>query len=125
MRSHGPKKRTFEESLDEEMQPDLPLLPPNRPSDLWNTTFNIQSLIGRDPTQFSDNTKEIFQKTIVDTAVNLHKAHLTTVEHAKLQEKVKRETTRKKASWRSIPIGGAAANIGDLRERMKIRDETE
>ncbi|RKF80036.1 hypothetical protein GcM1_197028 [Golovinomyces cichoracearum] len=62
---------------------------------------------------------------MADTAVNLHKAHLTTVEHATLQEKVKRETTRKKASRRSIHKGGAAANTGDLRERIKIRDETE
>ncbi|RKF84065.1 hypothetical protein GcM1_146008, partial [Golovinomyces cichoracearum] len=78
MRSYARKKRTLEESLDEEMQPDLPLLPPNRPSDLRNTTVNIQSFIGRDTAQFSNNPKEIFQKTMVDTAVNLHKAHLTT-----------------------------------------------
>ncbi|RKF83576.1 hypothetical protein GcM1_157002 [Golovinomyces cichoracearum] len=124
IRSYGRKKRTLEESLDEETQPDLPLLPPNRPSDLWNTV-NIQSFNGRDLTQFSDNAKEISKKKMVVTAVNLHKAHLTTVEHATLQEKVKRETTRKKASRRSIHKGGAAANIGVIRERMKIRDETE
>ncbi|RKF80784.1 putative multidrug resistance protein fnx1, partial [Golovinomyces cichoracearum] len=34
LRSSGRKKRTLEESLDKEIQPDLPLLPPNRPSDL-------------------------------------------------------------------------------------------
>ncbi|RKF72350.1 hypothetical protein GcM1_248090 [Golovinomyces cichoracearum] len=98
MRSYGRKKRTLEESLDKEMQPDLPLMPPNRPSDLWNITVNIQSPIGLDPTRLSDSIMEIFQKTMVDTAINLNKAYPTTVEHATLQEKVKRETTRKKAS---------------------------
>jgi hypothetical protein len=125
MRSYGKRKRTIQEVTDEDQELDLPKLPPTRLNELWNTTSAIQSFIGRDPTQFSDNSKELFQKTMVDTAVNLHKAHLTTVEHATLQEKIKAENNRKKTSRRSIHKGGSSATTGDLRERIRIRDDAE
>ncbi|XMA11516.1 hypothetical protein WAI453_004307 [Rhynchosporium graminicola] len=125
MRSYGRKKRTIQDSLDEEIQPDLPVLPPNRPEEQWKTVSRIQSYIDQDPTKFSDTSREVFKKTMINTAIDLHKAHLTTVEHATLQEKIKADNNRKKTSRRSIHKGGGSASVADLRERMRMRDEKE
>ncbi|KAG4439985.1 hypothetical protein IFR05_004559, partial [Cadophora sp. M221] len=114
-----------QEVENEDEQLELPNLPPSRPHHLWNTAAAIQSFIGRDPTLFSNDSKELFRRTMSNTAVELHKAHLTTIEHATLQEKIKAEGTRKKISRQSIHKGGSSATVGDLREKIRIRDESE
>ena len=57
--------------------------------------------------------------------IELQKAHLKTIEHAALQEKILSENKRKRTSRRSIHKGGPSAKVGDLREKKAIRDQVE
>ena len=64
MRSYGKKKKSLADVKAEDTKLDLPELPSSRPHELWNTAAAINSFIGRDPTQFSDNSREIFGRTV-------------------------------------------------------------
>lgn len=64
MRSYWKKKRSIAEVEAEDEELDLPKLPPIRAHELWNVASIVQSFIGRDPMQFSDNSRELFQKTM-------------------------------------------------------------
>ena len=124
MRSYQRRKRgAIIEDIDNDNT--LPPLPPTRPEEVWNTAATIRALGDRNPTQFSDPSIELFYKTMKAVDIQLQKSHLLTVEHASLQEKVRIEQSRKITSRRSINKGGPAARIEDLRERIRIRDETE
>jgi hypothetical protein len=57
--------------------------------------------------------------------VELNKAHLTTLEHSAIQEKLRAEKKRKRMSRRSIYGGGGAPLISELREKIRVRDEKE
>ncbi|CZS92474.1 uncharacterized protein RAG0_03054 [Rhynchosporium agropyri] len=101
-----------------------------RPNKLWKLLLldsyeSHYCLEGKDPTAFSDNTLAIFRDTVSTAAIHLYKAHLTTLEHLALQEKIKVDGKRRRTSRRSIQKGGGAATAADLREKIKMRDERE
>jgi hypothetical protein len=89
MRSYQKKKRT----IDEVEQDDLELLalPLTRPPEIWNTAATVRALGDRDPTQFSEPSVQVFHITMKSVDIQLQKAHLTTIEHLALQEKVRNE----------------------------------
>ena len=62
---------------------------------------------------------------MTNASVELQKAHLTTIEHSTLQQKIKEDSKRKKTSRRSIHKGGSAPSVDELREKIRIRQETE
>lgn len=82
MRSYQKKKRTIDEVEEDDLE--LPALPPTRPIDIWNTAATVRALRDRDPTQFSDNSIQVFYNTMKSVDVQLQKAHLTTIEHGAL-----------------------------------------
>jgi hypothetical protein len=67
----------------------------------------------------------MFHITLKSVDIQLQKAHLTTIEHLALQEKVRDEGKRKVTSRRSIHKGGPSATIDELRARKKARDGKE
>jgi hypothetical protein len=121
MRTYQKKKRTINEVEDD----DLPALPPVRPEEMWTTAATIRALGDRDPTQFSEPSIQLFHSTMKSVDVQLQKSHLTTLEHAALQEKIRADQKRKSTSRRSIHKGGPSARVDDLREKIKIRDQHE
>lgn len=100
---------------------DLPLLPLSRPDQLWDIGATVRALKDRDPTQFSDYSKQLYSRAMGQVDLELSKAHLTLMEHTALQEKLAEDQRRSITSRRSIHKGGASASIGDLRERIKIK----
>jgi len=62
---------------------------------------------------------------LITVGVELQKAHLKSIEHAALQEKIRTESKRKRTSRRSIQRGGPASKVNDLREKIRIRNEQE
>ena len=63
MRSYGKKKRSIEE-VEAEESLDLPPLLPTRPDEVWNTAATLRALADRDPTTFSENSKETWIVTV-------------------------------------------------------------
>ena len=123
MRSYQKKKWTIEEVEEDDLE--LPLLLPTRPREIQNTAATVRALRDRDPTQFSDPSIQVFHDTIKSVDVQLQKAHLTTIQHAALQEKIRADGKRKTTSRRSIHKGGPSATINELRTKKQIRDEKE
>jgi hypothetical protein len=123
MRSYQKKKRTIDEVEQDDLE--LPALPPTRPPEIWNTAATVRALGDRDPTQFSEPSVQVFHITMKSVDIQLQKAHLTTIEHLALQEKVRNDGKRKITSRRSIHKGGPSATIDELREQKKARDEKE
>lgn len=119
------KKRYAEEMSGEGDGEDLQLPTLPAPDIIWETTAKLVTLGEKDPTQFSDNTLATFTDVVKAGAVQLYKAHLTTLEHSALQEKIKADSKRRKTSRRSIQKGGGVASIEDLREKIRMRDERE
>lgn len=122
------KKRKAEDITDEAGGDDeqvLPVLPLPSKDVIWEATAKLVALGEKDPTQFSDNAIATFKDVVKAGTVQLFKAHLTTLEHSALQEKIKAESKRKRSSRRSIQKGGSAASTRDLREKIRIRDERE
>ena len=122
MRAYG-KKKAAEEGEQEELE--LPALPPTRPAEVWDTAAKVQALGDRDPTQFSEPSKELFFSTIKAVGVQLQKSHLLSIEHGTLQEKLRAEEKRKVTSRRSLHKGGGAPTVNELRAIRKERDEKE
>jgi hypothetical protein len=56
----------------------------------------------RDPTQFSEPSIQLFHSTMKSVDVQLQKSHLTTLEHAALQEKIRADQKRKSTPRKSI-----------------------
>jgi hypothetical protein len=54
---YGKKKRLIKE-VKEEKSLDLSPLLPTRPDKVWNTAVTLRALADRDPTTFSENSKE-------------------------------------------------------------------
>ena len=123
MRSYQKKKRTIDEVEEDDLE--LPALPPTRPTEIWNTAATIRALGDRDPTQFSDNSVQVFHYTMKSVDVQLQKAHLTTIEHGALQAKLLTGSKRKINSRRSVYKGGAALTVDELREKIKTREGRE
>jgi len=127
IRSYSKRKRLIEDvdgEADEE-QLDLPALLPTRPVEIWMTAANIRALADRDPTMFSDPSIQLFKTTLQSVDLQLQKAHLITIEHAALQEKIRLEKRRKTTSRRSIYKGGGAEEVEVLWARKKARREKE
>jgi hypothetical protein len=57
IRSYRKNKRSIEE-VEAEESLDLPPLLPTRPDEVWNTATTLRALTDRDPTTFSENSKE-------------------------------------------------------------------
>jgi hypothetical protein len=57
MRLYRKKKRLIKEVKVEESL-DLPPLLPTRPDKVWNIAVTLRAFIDRDPTTFSENSKE-------------------------------------------------------------------
>ena len=127
IRSYSKRKRLIEDvdgEADKE-QLDLPALLPTRPVEIWMTAANIRALADRDPTMFSDPSIQLFKTTLQSVDLQLQKAHLITMEHAALQEKIRLEKRRKTTSRRSIYKGGGAEEVEVLWARKKARREKE
>jgi hypothetical protein len=123
MRSYQKKKRTIDEVEEDDLE--LPALPPTRPIDIWNTAATVRALGDRDPTQFSDNSIQVFYNTMKSVDVQLQKAYLITIEHGALQAKLLAKSKRKTNSRRSVHKRGAALTVDKLREKIKTREERE
>jgi hypothetical protein len=122
MRMYNKAKRSITE-VDDEL--DLPRLPPIQPEEIWTTAATVRSLADRDPTQFSDNSKQVFSSTMKAVDIQLQKAHLTSMEHANLQQRLRSDLQRRSKSRRSIQKGGPAPRVKDLRQIIQARDERE
>jgi len=57
MRLYRKKKRSIKEVKAEESL-NLPPLLPTRPNEVWNIAATLRALVDRDPTTFSENSKE-------------------------------------------------------------------
>jgi len=75
MRSYRKKKRLIEEVKAEESL-DLPPLLPTRPDEVWNIATTLRVLADRDPTTFSENSKETWIVTVKKVNIQLQKSHL-------------------------------------------------
>jgi hypothetical protein len=122
MRSYGKKKRSIEE-VEAEDSLDLPPLLPTRPDKVWNTASTLRALADRDPTKFSDNSKETWKITVKKVNVQLQKSHLQTIEHQALQTKLREEYNRKAKSRKSSHKGGPSASVAELRIKIKEKKE--
>jgi hypothetical protein len=80
MRSYGKKKRLIKEVKAEESL-NLPPLLPTRPDEVWNIATTLRALIDRDPTTFSENSKETWIVIVKKVNIQLQKSHLQTIEH--------------------------------------------
>ncbi|EKD13082.1 hypothetical protein MBM_08844 [Drepanopeziza brunnea f. sp. 'multigermtubi' MB_m1] len=58
-------------------------------------------------------------------SIELQKAHLTSIEHINLQEKIREDKKRKRTSRKSIYKRSSSAATSDLKERIQIRTEAE
>ena len=105
--------------------PQLPL--PNSVETIWKTTTIVESFITRDPTQFSDNTVEVFKSTMKETSVQLQKAYLQATEHALLQQKIQDDISRKNTSRRTVKGRGSSGGgtVSELRFQIKAKEEIE
>jgi hypothetical protein len=83
MRSYGKKKRLIKEVKVEESL-DLPPLLPTRPDKVWNIAVTLRALADRDPTTFSENSKETWIVIVKKVDIQLQKSHLQTIEHQAL-----------------------------------------
>ena len=75
IRSYRKKKRLIKEVKAEESL-DLPPLLPTRPDKVWNTAATLRALADRDPTTFSENSKETWIVTVKRINIQLQKSHL-------------------------------------------------
>jgi hypothetical protein len=75
MRSYGKKKRSIEE-VEVEESLDLPPLLPTRPDEVWNTAVTLRALVDRDPTTFSENSKETWIVIVKKVDIQLQKSYL-------------------------------------------------
>jgi hypothetical protein len=80
MQAYRKRKRSIEE-VEVEDSLDLPPLLPTRPNKVWNIAATLRALIDRDPTKFSDNSKQTWVVTIKKVNIQLQKSHLQTIEH--------------------------------------------
>lgn len=55
-------KKRYKSDNNDDLQ--LPLLPPSRPEDKWTLIATIRALSDRDLTLFSDNSREVYYKTL-------------------------------------------------------------
>ena len=117
------KKRTIDDVNDDE--PELPRLPPSRPAEIWDTAAKVREFGDRDPTKFSDNSREVFKVVMKSVDLQLQKAHLTTVEHGNLQARILAENKQKMVSRRTVFKGGGSPTINTLRARIQERNEKE
>jgi hypothetical protein len=117
-------KRTIDD-VNEQDDLELPRLPPSRPTEIWDTTAKVREFGDRDPTKFSDNSREVFKHTMKAVDIQLQKAHLTTIEHGTLQAKLIADGKRKIISRRTVVKGGGAPTVDTLRVRIKERNEKE
>jgi hypothetical protein len=128
MRAYNNKrKRTSNELEDKDNshQPNLPLIK-RQATELWDTSAVIQSFQDRDPTQFSNYSIGLFHKTIKDVNTHLQKAHLDTLEHGALQDRIRNEHKRQSTSQQSIhPRGKDPATVAMLRASIQQRNEHE
>jgi hypothetical protein len=122
MRAYGKRKRSIEE-VEAEDTLDLPPLPPTRPNEVWNTAATLRALADRDPTKFSDNSKQTWVDTVKKVDVQLQKSHLQTIEHQALQTKLREEYNRKAKSRKSSHKGGPSASVAELRIEIKEKKE--
>jgi hypothetical protein len=123
MRSYQKTKQTINEVEQDDLE--LPALPLTCPPEIWNTAASVRTPGDRDPTQFSEPSVQMFHITMKLVDIQLQKAHLTTIEHLALEEKVRNEEKRKITSRRSIHKGGPSATIDEPREQKKARDEVQ
>jgi hypothetical protein len=115
------RKRTSDklENKDNSHQPDLPLIK-RQATELWDTSAVVRSFQDRDPTQFSDYSIGLFHKTMKDVDTYLQKAHLNTLEHSVLQDRIRNEHKRRSTSRRSIHPGGKdPATVAILRASIQ------
>jgi hypothetical protein len=70
MRSYRKKKRLIEEVKAEESL-NLPPLLPTRPDKVWNIAATLRALADRDPTTFSENSKETWIVTVKKVDIQL------------------------------------------------------
>ncbi|CZT07737.1 uncharacterized protein RCO7_11229 [Rhynchosporium graminicola] len=107
-------------------KPELPLLLSTPTERVHKVTTIIESFIGRDPTQFSDQSKEIFQDSMEGAVIQLHKAYITSADNAILQQKLQNSAKRIKTSRRSIKgNGGSPGTISDLRLQIQAKAEAD
>jgi hypothetical protein len=83
MRSYGKKKRLIKEVKEEESL-DLPPLLPTCPNKVWNIAVTLRALANRDPTTFSENSKETWIVIVKKVNIQLQKSHLQIIEHQAL-----------------------------------------
>jgi len=124
----GKNKRVREEEEEEEDDEgddvDLPLLR-SEPQQLHSTATALDSLLGKDPTQFSDNTKQFYHETIKEAMVHIQKSYLTSIEYHTLQKKQRIQKASQRTGRKSIHNGGAAGNVADLRFMIKAKADKE
>jgi hypothetical protein len=118
------KKRTIDD-VNKDDKPKLPRLPPSRPAKIWDTATKVREFGDRDPTKFSDNSREVFKVIIKSVDLQLQKTHLTTVEHGNLQAQLLANNKRRIVSRRSIYKGSGSPIVTTLRAKIKERNEKE
>jgi hypothetical protein len=57
------KKRIID-NVNEDDEPELPRLPSSRLAEIWDTAAKVREFGDRDPTKFSDNSREVFKVII-------------------------------------------------------------
>jgi hypothetical protein len=90
---------------------------------VWNTAATLRALADRDPTTFSENSKETWIVTVKKVDIQLQKSHLQTIEHQALQTKLREEYNRKAKSRKSSHKGGPSASVAELRMEIKEKKE--
>ena len=116
------KKRSTTEADDNDGL-ELPKLPdPTR--DIWTTATTVRALGGRDPTQFSEPSVQLFHDTMRSVDIQLQKSQLVSLQHTVLQTKLQNKKRHRVTSRRSVHKGGPSASVTDLRERIQIRNES-
>jgi hypothetical protein len=111
MRAYNNKRKRTSDKLedkDNNHQPELPLIK-RQATELWDTSTAVRALSDRDPTKFSDYSVGLFHQTMKDVDIHLQKAHLDTLEHSALQDKICNEHKRRSTSRRSIYLSGKSA----------------
>lgn len=99
-------------------------LPTHGMSPLWKISTAIREFEDRDPRQFSSPSAKRFKNTMQDTDVALQKAHLDSVEHHSLQQKIRAERKRRSTSRRSIHIGEPGDSVASINAKIIARDSS-
>lgn len=121
MRGYNKRTRTEEEA---ELESTMDELPTHGMSPLWKISTAIREFEDRDPRQFSSPSAKRFKNTMQDTDVALQKAHLDSVEHHSLQQKIRAERKRRSTSRRSIHIGGPGDSVASINAKIIARDSS-